>query len=94
MASSKIRVKVAEITPKYNVTDTLEKSEIIGLIEGEYPEEFLFEFLGDKADMVDEVAEGTYVTVHFNIKCRRAPAKNEGERDRFFTSLNAWKIEA
>ena len=49
-----------------------------------------FQLVQDKCGMVDEIAENTPVKVHFNIR------GNRSEKDgnvRYFTNLDAWKIE-
>ena len=94
MARVKIRVKVEEIKPVKQITEKFSKAEMIGIVEGEYPEEYLFEFVNDKAKLLDDVIEDTYVTVHANLRTNRVEPKEPGGEDRFFLSLQAWKVEA
>ena len=94
MAAQKMRVKVEKINPTKQITERFSKAELIGNIEGEYPENYLFEFPNDKAKLLDDVIEDTYVTIYYNMRSNRVPPKNEGEDDRFFISLQGWKIEA
>lgn len=89
-----LRVKVLEIKQEVQVSETFSKREMIGRIEGEYPTDYLFEFPKDKAKLLDEVLEGTYVTVSYNLRSNRVASKTEGEDDRFYLSLSAWKVEA
>lgn len=94
MANLKVRVKVEEIRPKKQITEKFAKAEMVGIVEGEYPEEFLFEFPNQKAELLEDIIEGTYVTVHANVRTNRVESRIEGEDDKFFVSLQAWKIEA
>lgn len=94
MASNKMRVKVEEIRPKRKITERFSKAEVIGVIEGEYPENYLFEFPNDKAALTDDIIEDTYVTIHYNMRSNRVAAKVAGDDDKFFISLQAWKVEA
>lgn len=93
MAGVKIRVKVEEIKPIKKITENFSKSEMIGIVEGEYPESFLFEFPNNKTQLLDDIIEGTYVTVHANLRSNRVESKDGGD-DKFFLNLSAWKIEA
>ena len=97
MASKpEMRVKVVAIGETESIgTNGFTKRTMEGIIEGEYPEIFLFEFNKDKCALLDEVMEDTYVTVHFNIKGRKIEKDKDGlplEKPMFFTSLNGWKI--
>jgi hypothetical protein len=94
MAGVKIRVKIEEIRPLKQVTEKFSKAELIGVVEGEWPEEFLFEFPNDKSKMLEDLIEGTYVTIHANLRTNRVAARNEDEDDKFFLSLQGWKVEA
>lgn len=93
MAGVKIRVKVEEIKPLKKITEKFSKAEMIGIIEGEYPENYLFEFPNDKSELLEDVIEGTYVTVHANLRSNRVESKDGGD-DKFFLNLSAWKVEA
>ena len=92
--SYEMRVKIVEIRAKENVTDKFVKREVIGMIEGEYPEYHKFEFVQKNVDLPEDLLEGTYVTIHFNIKGRKVEAKKKGDDDMYFTSLQGWKVEA
>lgn len=94
MAVTSMRVKVLEVKDEVQVTENFKKREMIGRIEGEYPQDFLFEFPKEKGELLDTVIPDTYVTVSYNLRSNRVPSKVEGEDDRFFLSLSAWKVEA
>ena len=86
-----MRVKVKEVRDEEKVTETFKKRELIGIIEGEYPEEFKFECIQDKVSILDDVLEGTYVTIHYNLKGKRVD-REDGSVLHFVT-LNAWKVD-
>ena len=92
MSATKMRVKVSEIreTKEYG-TNGFKKRELIGMIEGEHPQKFLFEFVNDKVDLLDSVMEDSYITIFYNLRCREVVT--EGQENRYFTSLSGWKIE-
>ena len=91
--SFKIRVKIDQIGETEDVGKNTEflKREVIGILEGEWPEYFKFELIKDKTKLADDLLEGTYVTVHFNLKGKKVEGQ-DGE-DKYFTSLQAWKFE-
>jgi hypothetical protein len=94
MAKFSMRVKVLEVGEKENVTPTFVKREVIGMIEGEYPEYHKFEFVQTNVDLPEDLIEGTYATIYFNIKGRKVEAKGKNDKDKYFTSLQGWKVEA
>jgi len=97
MAKNEMRVKVVSIGETETVgTNGFTKRLLEGRIEGEYPEDFAFEFTKDKVALLDDVLEDTYVTVHFNIRGRKVSEDKNGvklEKPMFFVTLNGWKIE-
>lgn len=48
---------------------------------------FAIELFGDKTQLLNTAKEGDTVTVQCNVNCRH------WKEDRYFTSLQAWKIE-
>lgn len=102
MSEEKVKVvKVTSLRVKAeSVGDVIEvgangfkKRELIGVQEGEYPQHFKFEFTGDKMDLLNDVMEGMYYTIHYNLRGRKVEAKEKGKDDMYFTSLNGWKVE-
>lgn len=91
--SYEMRVKVLSIGPVENVTPSFKKREVVGVIEGEYPEYYKFEFVQSKTDVPDSLMEDTYVTIHFNIKGRKVEPQKKGDEPSYFTSLQGWKVE-
>ena len=99
MASkNEIRVKVITIGETKEVGANGFKKRILeGRVEGEYPEDFSFEFIKDKVTLLDEILEGTYVTVSYNLKGRKVVEDKNGvplTEPMFFVTLNGWKVEA
>lgn len=89
-----LRVKIDHVGETEEVGQNgFTKREVIGVIEGEYPEHHKFEFIKDKTSLPDNLLEGTYATIHFNIKGRKVEAKKKGDPPMYFTSLQAWKID-
>ena len=78
------------------VSDRFRKQEFVVKTEtttnsGHQFEDFVkFQLVQDKCGMVDDVAENTPVKVHFNIRGNRS---DKGGNVRYFTNLDAWKIE-
>jgi len=85
------RVKIEEIGETEEIGNNgFKKRELVGLIEGEYPEYLKFEFIKDKVDLLDDLIVGTYATISFNLKGRKV----EKNGDTFyFISLQGWKVE-
>jgi len=86
-----LRVKLEEIGETEEIGNNgFKKRELIGLLEGEYPEHYKFEFIKDKVDLLDDLIVGTYATISFNLKGRKV----EKNGDTFyFISLQGWKVE-
>ena len=88
--SYEMRVKILSISDVQNVTESFKKRDVIGVIEGEYPEYHKFEFVQGKVDVPEDFVVGTYATVHFNIRGRKV--EKDGENF-YYTSLSGWKME-
>ena len=68
------------------------KRELFGKDEGsQYPQEWKFEFVKDKTSLLDDVLEGTFVTVHFNLRSNKR--EMQGKDDMYFVSLQGWKVD-
>ena len=96
-AKTELRVKVVSIGETQEVGNNGFKKRLMeGIIEGEYPQSFQFEFTKEGVNMLDDVLEGTYVTVAYNLRSRKVTEdKNRVpyKEPLFFVSLNAWKID-
>ena len=88
-----LRVKIDQVKETETVGQNgFQKREVIGMIEGEYPEYYKFEFIKDKTDLPDQLIEGTYATIYFNIRGKKVDAKGK-KGEMYFISLQAWKID-
>ncbi|PSR02190.1 MAG: hypothetical protein BRD50_07540 [Bacteroidetes bacterium SW_11_45_7] len=78
------------------VSDRFKKQEFVVKTEtttnsGHQFEDFIkFQLVQDKCGMVDNIAENTSVKVSFNLRGNRS---EKGGNVRYFTNLDAWKIE-
>ena len=89
-----LRVKVVEIGETEEIGNNgFKKREVIGMIEGEYPEHYKFEFVQSKVDLPDTLIPGTYVTMFFNIKGKKVEGDGKKKKDMYFATLSAWKVE-
>ena len=90
--SFEMRVKIVEVKDTEEVGNNgFLKREVIGMIEGEYPDYYKFEFIKDKTSIPDELIEGTYATMVFNIRGNKVEAKGK-KPEMYFTSLQCWKV--
>ncbi|MCI4666607.1 MAG: DUF3127 domain-containing protein [Bacteroidia bacterium] len=55
-----------------------------------YPQYVLFQLIQDKCNLIDNVAEGSEVSVDFNLRGRSWQSPN-GET-KYFNSLDAWRV--
>ncbi|MEM9080895.1 MAG: DUF3127 domain-containing protein [Verrucomicrobiota bacterium] len=58
---------------------------VLEVKDGKYPQVIKFECLKDKAALLDQVAKGDEVTVHFDIK-------GSEYKGRHYVNLHAWKL--
>lgn len=91
MSKNEMRVKVLNISDlKTFENSKFSKVYVEGLIEGEYPQYFQFEFLKDNVKLLENVIIGNYYTISFNL---RGSKLVKDAKEMFFVSLVAWKIE-
>lgn len=92
--SYEMRCKIVEVSDVIEVGNNgFKKREMIGEIEGEYPEFYKFEVTGNKMDMLDDVLIGAYATITFNLRGKKVDGKKKTDPPMYFTTLNAWKVE-
>lgn len=90
--SGQVKIMVSEVKDTVEVSDSFKKRELWGRDEGnQYPQDWKFECVQDKVSILDDVLEGTFVTVHYNIRNRKV--EKEGKEPICFTTLQAWKVE-
>ena len=85
--------KIIEIMPTQQVSDRFRKRELIVeyATNPEYPEFVKFEFVQDRADLLDGYQVGQTVQVWFDIGGR----KWDGPKGRaYFTTLKGWRLQA
>jgi hypothetical protein len=73
------------------ITDSFSKREFVLEDSSEYPQTVLFQATQDRCSLMDGFKVGDELTVNFNLRGRKWTNK-EGE-DKYFNSLDAWKIE-
>lgn len=89
--SFELRVLVEEVNDTQQVTENFKKRELVGKLEGEYPEIYKFEFVQGKVDLLDDILPGTYATISFNLKGKKVEKNGD---NLYFTTIQGWKIEA
>ena len=69
-------------------TATFQAREFVILISEEnYPQYIKFQLTQDKCVLIDDYKEGQKIKVHFDLRGREW-------NEKYFTNLNAWRIEA
>ncbi len=88
-----ITATLIEKNDTQHITDKFSKREfVVEYAENpQYPEFLKFEVVQDNCDLLDNIAAGQNVTIHFNLKGRKWVDKKSGEI-KYFNSLQAWKI--
>ncbi|MEM6877744.1 MAG: DUF3127 domain-containing protein [Bacteroidota bacterium] len=68
-------------------TDSFKAREFVIEIDGgQYPQFVKFQLVQDRCGLIDDMAEGDAVKVHFDLRGREWQGK-------YFTNLNAWRVE-
>lgn len=86
-----VRIKV--INPTVTVSEKFSKREFVvtDSSNGNYPQDILFQSTQDKCAILDQFSVNDSVDVSFNIRGREWTSP-QGEV-KYFTSLEAWRIE-
>lgn len=75
------------------ISDRFKKREFVLVDDStQYPQFISFQLTQDKCSLLDAMNEGQKITVHFNLKGREWQSP-QGET-KYFTTLEAWKIDA
>ena len=90
--SSEIKGNIFLIRPTQKVSDKFQKREFVIVTEEKYPQHLQFQCVNDKCSMLESFTEGQSVIVSYNLRGNKYTTKT-GE-DKYFVSLEAWKIEA
>ncbi|MDA8979796.1 DUF3127 domain-containing protein [Chitinophagales bacterium] len=67
-------------------TESFKAREFVIETQGEYPQFVKFQLTQDRCDLIENYKEGDGLKVHFDLRGREWQGK-------YFTNLNAWKIE-
>ena len=59
---------------------------VLEVQDGNFPQHIKFQLVQDRCDLIDRFTVGDSVVVHFDLRGKEW-------NDKFFTNLNAWKIE-
>lgn len=70
-----------------NKTATFQAREFVIKHDGNYPQFIKFQLTQDRCDLISNYKEGDKVKVSFDLRGREW-------NDKYFTNLNAWKVEA
>ncbi|MBT8231359.1 MAG: DUF3127 domain-containing protein [Saprospiraceae bacterium] len=70
-----------------NKTASFQAREFVIKHEGNYPQFIKFQLTQDRCDLISNYKEGDKIKVHFDLRGREW-------NEKYFTNLNAWKIEA
>jgi hypothetical protein len=73
------------------VSEKFQKREFVIEMSGEYPQYISIQLTNQKCDLLNNIAIGSELTVHCNIKGRAW--QKEGQPTKYFNTLEAWKIE-
>ena len=89
-----VKGKLEHKFEEVQISEKFKKREFVLLIaeNPEYPEHVKFELIQDKCNLLDGLEAYAEITVHFNLKGREWTDNSGGAK--YFTSLQAWKIEA
>lgn len=66
---------------------TFQAREFVIQTDGQYPQYIKFQLTQDKCALIDSHQEGNKIKVHFDLRGREW-------NEKYFTNLNAWKVEA
>lgn len=76
--------KVFEVQAK---SDRFQTREFVITTEGQYPQFIKFQLTQDRCELISNFEEGKDIKVYFDLRGREW-------QEKFFTNLNAWKLEA
>jgi len=91
MSDLKISGKIKVINPAIQVSSTFKKREFVVSTDEQHVQHILLSLAQDKCDILDKYNVGDPVDVSFN--CRGNEWVNPQGETKYFTSLQAWRIE-
>ena len=88
-----LKLMVSEIEETQEVGQNNFKKRVLwGKDEGsQWPQEWKVEFVKDKVSLLDDILEGTFVTISYNLRSN-VVVKDDGTKMNFVT-IQGWKIE-
>lgn len=87
MIKTKVNGVVVKIGEDKQVTDKFSKRRLLINTGDEYKPELCIEFFNQKAQLLDDLAEGERVNVHVNV------FTNKSSKGQYFASITGWKID-
>ena len=81
-----IEGKIIKIFDAVKVSETFTKRELIIETDDRYPQTVKIDFTQNLTTILDDKKEGQTVKVYFNVRGRQW-------QDKYFVSLNGWRIE-
>ena len=84
--SFEIEGEIIKIYETQKKSDKFQAREFVIKTADNYPQFIKFQLTQDKCDLADNYNEGQQIKVHFDLRGREW-------NDKYFTNLNAWRIE-
>ena len=83
---SEIKGKVIRVGETEQIKDTFKKRELVVETDDQYPQSIPVEFVQDKTELLNGLAEGDSVTVHYNLRGREWNGK-------YYVNVQGWRLE-
>ncbi len=84
------KFEMVQVSDRFRKQEFVVKTETTTNSGYQFEDYVKFQLVQDKCGMVDDISENTPVKVYFNIRGNRS---EKGGNVRYFTNLDAWKIE-
>ncbi len=85
--SYELTAKLHKVFDIQSKTESFQAREFVLETEGQYPQFVKFQLTQDRCSLIEKYKEGDQVKVSFDLRGREW-------NEKYFTNLNAWKIEA
>lgn len=85
--SFEVEGKLHKVFPAEQKSQSFKTREFVIEIAGQYPQYVKFQLTQDRCDVIDPYQPGQQVKVYFELRGREW-------QDKFFTNLQAWRVEA
>lgn len=87
-----IKGTLHRIFDEVQVTDKFKKREFVIETDEKYPQHVILQLTQDKTDLLEPYELGETINVSINIRGRMWK-KDEKSEERFFNTIEAWKLE-